>query len=119
MKNPLAGRTQRLAFTTTTVSTLGLGDVVPTTHPGRVVTGIASLTGIGIITLSVTYVLPVVTSVSDRRRQAMSIHAMGSSTASLVQSLDDPDVATPFLRQATQVSLSLSGTAAAGIVVRR
>ena len=91
------GPGRRLYFVVSAVSTLGLGDVVATTAPGRTVTVLAAVTGLGLVTLAVTYVLPVLTAVTDRRVVATTISAVGTSAGAIVDSLDDTVSPQPLL----------------------
>lgn len=92
-----AGPGQRLCMVVSTVSTLGLGDLVPTTDAARAVTVVAAVSGLGLVTLSVTYVLPVLTAVTDRRVLATTISAAGLSAGSMVEALDDAAAAERLL----------------------
>lgn len=83
------GPAGRLYFVVAAVSTLGLGDIVATSPAGRVVTVVAAVTGLGLVTLSVTYVLPVLTAVTDRRVLATTISAVGTSAVRIAGVLDD------------------------------
>lgn len=94
--------TQRIAFTLSSLSSLGPGYTTPASSVGLLLTAVMSLTGLGLITLSITYVLPVVTAVSHRRVQAMAISDHGTSVAELVTSLRaDRDGALHLVRSMT------------------
>lgn len=67
----------------TTLFTLGLGDVIPETATGRVVVSLGAIVGLLLVTLSVTYLVPVVTSVTDRRTQASQLSALGHDAATI------------------------------------
>lgn len=87
----VASSVERLAFSMTTVSSLGPGYLVPADTPARLVVAAASITGLGLLTLAVTYTLPVATAVTDRRTQAIKISAMGQSASSIADRLRDSD----------------------------
>lgn len=75
----------RLYFTSFTLSTLGVGDYVPSGAPWQVATGIASGFGFGVATLVITYLTGVVGAVSAKRELARSIWALGDSPQGLVR----------------------------------
>ncbi|MEX1198542.1 MAG: potassium channel family protein [Pseudohongiellaceae bacterium] len=60
-----------------TLSTLGVGDVTPNGASAQMVTVLASLNGLLVITLTVTYALAVVSGVVTRRVLAYKIHLAG------------------------------------------
>lgn len=57
----LAGWWERVSFAGFTVFTLGIGDYVPTAPTWRVLTVIASTSGLVMATAAITYLIPVVT----------------------------------------------------------
>lgn len=67
-----------------TVFTLGTGDFVATTTGWRVVTAFASFCGLFLVTLSITYLISVVSAVVARRALAVQIHGMGMSSGEIV-----------------------------------
>lgn len=74
---------QRIYFAGYTVTTLGIGDMVPT-GPWRVLTVAAAMTGLVFITLSITYFVPLIEAVTDGRRLATFVAAMGRSPQDLL-----------------------------------
>lgn len=79
---------QRVLFTAYTVYSLGYGNYLPT-GSWEVVAGVALINGLSFATLAVTYVIPVVTAVTDRRRQAAVISAAGITAEEIVETLHD------------------------------
>ncbi|MEX2549157.1 MAG: ion channel [Nitriliruptoraceae bacterium] len=69
----------RVYFTGFTVFTLGVGDYIPQGQPWEILTAIASVSGLGLVTLAITYLMPVVSSVTARRAQANTIAGMGNT----------------------------------------
>ena len=67
-----------------TVSTLGVGDYVGTAPGWRVLTAVAGLSGLFLVTLAITYLVSVVSAVVARRALALRIHALGESSTALV-----------------------------------
>lgn len=76
----------RVYFAGFTVFTLGVGDFVPNGQPWEVLTAVAVMSGLGITTLAVTYLVPVVGAVTDRRVQANTIAGMGATPQDIVLS---------------------------------
>ena len=67
-----------------TVFTLGVGDFVATTSTARVLTAVASFTGLFVITLAITYLISVVSAVVSRRALAVQIGTLGSDPVDMV-----------------------------------
>ena len=67
-----------------TVFTLGVGDFVATSELYRVLTAVASFTGLFLITLAITYLISVVSAVVTRRSLAVQISALGASPVDIV-----------------------------------
>lgn len=76
-----------------TVSTLGTGDVVPAGPVGQMLTVVASITGLLVLTMAITYLVPVLRAAADRRILASTIHALGTSPQQIADNLW-PDAAT-------------------------
>lgn len=70
-----------------TLSTMGNGDFVPSTHVGQVLTVVASVTGLLALTMAITYLVPVLRAAADRRVLAATIHALGTSPTGVAASL--------------------------------
>ncbi|MFH0241291.1 ion channel [Streptomyces sp. HK10] len=79
-----AGGWDRVYFTGYTVFTLGIGDYVPDTAWAQVATAAASLTGLFLVTLSLTYLVQVVQAVVHKRVLAQQIHSLGQDAAGIV-----------------------------------
>lgn len=77
----LAGRIYYVGFV---LFTLGTGDYVPTGGAWEVLSAVASLSGLFVVTLAITYVLSVVSAVAAKRQLASSIHSLGSTPAEVV-----------------------------------
>ena len=72
-----AGFWERVYFTGYTLSTLGMGDFVPQGSAWRVVTALASLSSLFLVTLSITYLVPVLSAVAAKRQIAALIADIG------------------------------------------
>jgi hypothetical protein len=77
----LVGRAYFAGFT---VFTLGVGDLVPVGSPWRLLTVVASASGLALTTAAITYLTPVLTAVVERRKQAATIAALGRSPEEVV-----------------------------------
>jgi hypothetical protein len=77
----LGGRAYFAGFT---VFTLGVGDLVPVGTPWRLLTVIASASGLALTTAAITYLTPVLSAVVERRKQAATIAALGGSPEEVV-----------------------------------
>lgn len=67
-----------------TLFTLGTGDVVPAGTGTRLLSVLASFTGLFLVTLAITYLVAVVSAVVRRRSLAIRIHGMGPDAAQIV-----------------------------------
>ncbi len=76
----------RVYFAGFTVFTLGVGDYIPLGQPWEILTAIASVSGLGLVTLAITYLMPVVSAVTIRRAQASTIAGMGRTPEAIVVS---------------------------------
>ncbi|MDG9702850.1 potassium channel family protein [Streptomyces sp. DH37] len=74
----------RVYFTGYTVFTLGTGDYVPGTTWAQVATTFAALSGLFLVTLSITYLVQVVQAVVHKRVLAEQIHALGKDASGIV-----------------------------------
>lgn len=80
----VASATDRLYFTGYTLFTLGIGDFVPRGGGWQFAATLASLSGLFFITLSITYLLPVLSAVMDKRQLAAVIHDLGATPTGIV-----------------------------------
>ena len=72
-----ASAMEALYYAGVTFSTLGNGEYLATSAGGRVVTVVASVSGIVLLTLCITYLVPVISAVSLKRRVAAQITDLG------------------------------------------
>lgn len=75
---------QTIYFAGFTVFTLGIGDYVPSGDGWELLTAVASFGGLFLVTLSITYLLSVVTAVVSGRRFAASLHLYGETGADVL-----------------------------------
>ena len=79
-----AGGLERVYFAGYTVFTLGNGELRPGAGGWQLATVAASGTGLVLVTLSITYLVPVASAVAERRQLASTIGALGSSPHAIV-----------------------------------
>ena len=74
----------RAYFAGFSVFTLGIGDYVPGNAFWRLLTVISSAQGFFVITLAITYIIPVVSSVTQRRQLASQLNSMGEDAQGIL-----------------------------------
>lgn len=84
LTNAPAGWVDRLYYVGFTTSTLGVGDLVPGDGLWQLLTVVAAFSGLSVVTMSITYLLPVASAVVDRRTLAMSISSLGDRPSHVV-----------------------------------
>ncbi|WP_240628482.1 ion channel [Bacillus salacetis] len=82
---PITSWTERIYFVGFTLFTLGIGDYIPKKGFWQIMTTIATGSGMLFITLSVSYVVSVVSGVVQKRTFAKSITGQGSDWVSIVK----------------------------------
>lgn len=75
---------QRIYFVGYTLSTLGLGDYQPQGTVWQLATAIASVNGFFIVSLSITYLLPVISAAVKKRQLAIYISTLGGTPDDLL-----------------------------------
>jgi hypothetical protein len=75
----------RMYFVGYTVFTLGTGDFVPGEGTWQLATVVATGTGLVIVTLSITYLVPLASAVGGRRELAAYISSLGSSPSAILR----------------------------------
>lgn len=76
--------TERAYFAGYTMGTLGNGEFIPNGTVWQAVTVLATLTGFGMATMGITYLVPVVGAVTDRRARALHIASLGRNPEDIV-----------------------------------
>jgi hypothetical protein len=99
----------RVYFTGYTLFTLGLGDYVPRGAGWEVATALASLNGLFLVTLSITYVLPVLSAAVYRHQLAAAISDLGDTPEEIVRRAwngrDFEQLATPLAQLVPMIEL--------------
>ncbi|MFW5697391.1 MAG: hypothetical protein ACOCX1_02390 [Fimbriimonadaceae bacterium] len=100
---------QKAYYTSSTISTLGLGDYLPNGFPWTMFSTLASLVATIVLTLALSYVLSVVSAVLQRRQLAHSIYGLGSTVPEVLDEtrLGKPDsqLQSHLLTLASQIDL--------------
>lgn len=78
------GAVEKLYFVTTTISSLGYGDLVPSRLPWTVVCTTASFLATVVLTVSLSYVLSVLAASIERRSLAQGIYGLGSTAPEII-----------------------------------
>ncbi len=75
---------ERIYFVGFTLSTLGVGDFKPHGDISRILTALAAFNGLVLVTLIITYAVPLVQGAVARRKLALSISLLGNSPQEIV-----------------------------------
>ena len=75
----------RAYFAGYTTFTLGIGDYVPVGAPWQLLTVASTVSGLAITTVAITYLVPIVTAVTERRQQASAIAILGNDGYEIVK----------------------------------
>lgn len=92
----------RVYFAGFTAFTLGVGDYIPNGQPWEVLTAVAVVSGLGLTTLAITYLVPVVSAVTARRVQANTVAGMGGTPQEIVIAGVGDDDPFPFFEHRLQ-----------------
>lgn len=71
-------------FVGTALSTLGSSQIIPKNPQWGLIMGLASFNGLIVLTLFITYLLPIVSAAVDRRQIALTIWGLGESSEDIV-----------------------------------
>lgn len=80
---------ERAYYTGYTLTTLGYGDYVPGTNTWRLPPTIAAANGFFLFTLAITYMLNVISNVTQKRQLALSISALGQTPQRILAATAD------------------------------
>ncbi len=83
--NEPASALDTLYFAGYTVTTLGIGDFKPSGALWQILTAICAANGLLALTLSVTYLVPILSAAVQKRQLALTIHGIGSTPAGILQ----------------------------------
>ena len=97
---------ERIYYVGFTLFTLGTGDFVPGGDLWRVLTALAALSGLFLVTLAITYLLPVLQATVAKRQLAASISALGQTGGEIATLA--ADAPTGMARQAERIATDLA-----------
>ena len=80
----LAGHLDRAYFVGFSIFTLGVGDFVATTRFWRMAAVVSSASGLVLVTLSITYLVPVLSAVMKKRQTAGIVHSLGRTPSEII-----------------------------------
>jgi hypothetical protein len=93
--------TNKIFFTGYTLSTLGLGDIEPEGNFWDILTAILSFTGLILISIAITYLIPVVSGEITKRKISVNINTLGGSVEEILLNYwngrDFKDLEQPFI----------------------
>jgi hypothetical protein len=76
--------TNKIFYTGYTLSTLGLGDIEPEGDFWDILTAILSFTGLTLISIAITYLIPVVSAEITKRKISVNINSLGSTVEEIL-----------------------------------
>lgn len=79
-----AGFWERVYFTGFIIFTLGTGDYVPDGPLWQVLTAVASASGLFLVTLAISYLIPVIQAFTQKRRLAVQIASLGQTPTEIL-----------------------------------
>ena len=98
---------ERAYYASYTLTTLGYGDYVPGNDNWRFAPGIAAASGFFLFTLAITYMLSVVSNVTQKRQLALAIAALGQTPQQILAMTADEGEFTSLANQVQQVHQSI------------
>ncbi len=79
-----ASTLEKLYYAGYVLSTLGIGDYMASNDLWRIVTNVYAFTGLILITMSVTYFIPVLSAIIKQRKMGINLRSLGSSPQEIV-----------------------------------
>ena len=99
----------KIFYTGYTLSTLGLGDIEPNGAFWEILTSILSFLGLVLISIAITFLIPVVTAEIEKRKVSVYITTLGCSTEEILTNYwngaDFKDLEQPFLNLTNMIIL--------------
>lgn len=102
---------EKVYYSGFTLSTLGIGDFVPGNNLFRVITAFNSLSGLILITMALTYLIPLLSAVTFQRTLSAYIHSLGDSPIEILGNAWDGKSLSrlePYLENLEEMILSYS-----------
>ncbi|MDW5376669.1 potassium channel family protein [Halomonas sp. HP20-15] len=98
---------QRAYYAGYTLTTLGYGDYVPGNDAWRIPPALAAASGFFLFTLAITYILNIVSNVTQKRQVALAISALGQTPQRLLESTADEGTYQSLSNQLQQLQQSI------------
>ena len=102
---------ERIHYAGYTITTIGYGNFQAPNPPGQVASIIAGLNGLFLVTLAITYSIPVVSATVEKRKLALLIHTMGATTPDMLDNGHGRGDFAPLLSQTQQLSTLIAALA--------
>lgn len=103
-----ADTSELIYYTGYTIFTLGTGDFVPNGDLWQVLTPIASLTGLFVVSFSISYLVSIVQALTHKRQVAVRISAMGTSATGILQQMCTPQDASGLSQHLATLTADLA-----------
>ncbi len=98
---------QLIYYSGFSISTLGMGDYIATADIWKILSSIYSFTGLILLTMSVTYFVPVLSAVIDQRKLGIKLSTLGSSPEEIIISSWNGENFDPLLKKVDKISDSI------------
>jgi len=79
-----ASALEKLYYSGFILSTLGIGDFTPSNNLWRIITDLYAFTGLILITMSVTYFIPVLSAIIKQRKLGINLSSLGNSPQEII-----------------------------------
>jgi hypothetical protein len=103
-----ADTSELIYFTGYTIFTLGTGDFIPEGDLWQVLTPIASLTGLFVVTFSISYLVSIIQALTHKRQVAVRVSAMGTSGPTILQQMCTPQDTRGLSQHLTSLTADLA-----------
>ena len=98
---------EKIYYAGFTISTLGMGDYIASSNSWRILSAIYSFTGLILLTMSVTYFIPVLSAVIEQRKLGIRLSNLGNSPEEILINSWDGEDFSEFTEMLTDLSESL------------
>lgn len=106
--NAAASLVERAYYTGYTLTTLGYGDFVPGNDRWRLPPVLAAANGFFLFTISITYILNIITNVIEKRQTSLAISALGENPQKILASTNDGGKYATLVNQLQPLQQSIS-----------
>lgn len=107
--NAPANLIERAFYAGYTITTIGYGNFRAPNAAGQFASILGGLNGLFLVTLAITYTLPVISASVEKRKLSVQIHALGRSTQALVDMGRDDDSFSFLTSQLQQITSNIAG----------